>query len=153
MTWPIIFWLSVMVFCIVIEANTVTLVSTWFALGALAALITALPSGPSLFWLQAVVFAVTSAGSLALLRPVCKQYLKKRDTRTNSDRNIGEIAICTERIDNSIGQGTVKVLGKVWTARSVDGSVIEEGATVRVQAISGVKLMVLLESHPVGANR
>ncbi|MDR0293109.1 MAG: NfeD family protein [Oscillospiraceae bacterium] len=143
----IVFWLAVLVLCLIVEANTVTLVSMWFALGALAALISVMPGGP--FWLSLIVFAVTSAGSLLLLRPVCKQYLKKKDTRTNADRNIGETGLCTESIDNGAGQGAVRLLGKEWTARSVDGTVIAEGAQVRVESIAGVKLIVSPLPTPV----
>ncbi|MDR0326417.1 MAG: NfeD family protein [Oscillospiraceae bacterium] len=147
MPW-VIFWLVVLVVCLIIEASTVTLIFLWFALGALAALISVLPGGP--WWLSFIVFTITSAGTLALLRPVFKQYLKsKKDIRTNSDRNIGETGVCTERIDNSAGQGAVRLMGKEWTARSTDGSVIEKDALVRVESISGVKLIVSLAPAPV----
>ncbi len=142
MDWQLILWLSIMILCVIAEASTVTLISIWFALGSLAALITYLIS-PDTIWMQALVFAVCSCGTLALTRPVCKRYLQQRsETRTNADRNIGEIALCTGRIDNDAGTGSAHLLGKEWTARSTDGSVIEEGAKVRVQAIKGVKLMV-----------
>ena len=49
-----IFWLVAMVVFFLIEAGTVTLVSLWFAAGALAAMIVSLCAGP--IWLQAVVF-------------------------------------------------------------------------------------------------
>ena len=49
----------------------------------------------------------------------------------------------TDAIDNSLAKGQVKVLGSVWTARSADGSAIAEGARVRVEAIDGVKLIVV----------
>jgi membrane protein implicated in regulation of membrane protease activity len=147
MPFEIIFWIAMMVFFLIVEAGTAHLVSLWFAAGALIALIPALAGGP--FLLQLVVFTVVSAGTLALLRPLVKQYLNKKtdaknlpDNPTNSDRNIGESAICTERIDNAAGQGAVRLLGKEWTARTADGSVVEEGASVRVDAISGVKLIV-----------
>ena len=35
------------------------------------------------------------------------------------------------------------MLGSVWTARSADGSVIAQGARVKVEAIDGVKLIVV----------
>ena len=139
MFWTV-FWLVVLVACLIVEATTVTLIFLWFALGALAALISVLPGGP--WWLSLIVFTVTSAGTLALLRPVCRQYLKNKDTRTNADRNIGETALCTERIDNNAGQGAVHLMGKEWTARSANGSIIEKDAAVRVESISGVKLIV-----------
>ncbi len=142
MDWQLILWLSIIVLCVIAEASTVTLISIWFAFGSLAALVACLIS-PDTVWMQALVFAVCSCGTLALTRPVCKRYLQQRkETRTNADRNIGEVALCTGRIDNDAGTGSAHLMGKEWTARSMDGSVIEEGAKVRVQAISGVKLMV-----------
>jgi membrane protein implicated in regulation of membrane protease activity len=135
-----------MILFIVIEANTSQLVCIWFALGSLIAVIPALAG--SQFWIQLVVFTVISAATLALLRPFVKHYISKPRKNispgipTNSDRNIGEIAVCTERIDNSAGQGAVHLLGKEWTARTADGTVIEEGTPVRVESISGVKLIV-----------
>ena len=49
----------------------------------------------------------------------------------------------TEEINNSLGLGQVNVSGSIWSARSVDQSVIVAGSNVQVQAIQGVKLMVL----------
>jgi membrane protein implicated in regulation of membrane protease activity len=140
MTFEIIFWIALLVIFVVIEASTVSLYCAWFAFGALIALIPALTGGP--FWLQLVVFTLISAGSLALLRPLVKQYLNKPAARTNSDRNIGETGVCTERIDNNAGTGAVRLLGKEWMARSSDNLTVEEGAAVRVDAIIGVKLIV-----------
>ena len=58
-----IFWLVAMVVFFLIEAGTVTLVSLWFAAGALAAMIVSLCAGP--IWLQAVVFLAVSGAGLA----------------------------------------------------------------------------------------
>ena len=42
MNWEAIFWLAAMVVFLVAEAGTVTLISIWFALGALGAIVVAL---------------------------------------------------------------------------------------------------------------
>ena len=47
-----------------------------------------------------------------------------------------------QTIDNLKATGQVKIDGNVWTARSVDDSVIPTGETVEVLQISGVKLIV-----------
>jgi membrane protein implicated in regulation of membrane protease activity len=143
----VILWIALLVLFIVIEATTVSLYCLWFALGSLAAIIPALLEGP--LWLQLLIFTVISAAGLALLRPIAKQYLKRPAARTNSDRNIGEIGVCTERIDNQTCQGAVRLMGKEWTARSSDDAVIETGTSVRVDAINGVKLIVSPVSTPV----
>ena len=124
----------------VLEGLTVQLVSVWFAIGGLAACITSLftDSIP----IQAVVFVVVTAIALVVTRPLVKKLRKKKAEPTNADRYLGKTAVVVERIDNENATGLVKVDNQKWTARSVDGSPIEEGLTVTVAAIEGVKLMV-----------
>ena len=55
---------------------------------------------------------------------------------------VGQPALVTETIDNLAEKGQAKIRGNLWTARSADGSVIEEGKTVTVVRIEGVKLIV-----------
>ena len=135
-----IFWLIFTVVTAVLEGLTVQLVSVWFAIGGLAACITSLftDSIP----IQAVVFVVVTAIALVVTRPLVKKLRKKKAEPTNADRYIGKTAVVVERIDNENATGLVKVDNQKWTARSVDGSPIEEGLTVTVAAIEGVKLMV-----------
>ena len=135
-----IFWLIFTVVMAVLEGLTVQLVSVWFAVGGLAACITSLftDSIP----IQAVVFVVVTAIALVVTRPLVKKLRKKKAEPTNADRYLGKTAVVVERIDNENATGLVKVDNQKWTARSVDGSPIEEGLTVTVAAIEGVKLMV-----------
>lgn len=58
------------------------------------------------------------------------------------DRCIGSDATVLETIDNARSVGQVKVDGKVWSARSLDGGIIEENTVVTVKKIEGVKLLV-----------
>ena len=60
-----IIWLLVVIALLMVEAGTVSLVSLWFAAGALAALIAGLFSAP--LWLQLTLFLVVSCLSLACL--------------------------------------------------------------------------------------
>ena len=62
-----IVWLVLMVVFLAAEASTVSMVSLWFAAGALIALLTALAGGPA--WLQTLLFLAVSAGLLLALRP------------------------------------------------------------------------------------
>lgn len=133
-------WLGALVVFAIVEASTVTLVSIWFVGGSLAALITALAGGP--LWLQVALFLVVSVLLLLCLRPMLKKFHQPKKIQTNAPANIGKLAIVTERIDNLHGQGTVKLSGLVWTARSTNGKSIEAGAVVRVTEIEGVKLFV-----------
>ena len=65
MNWAAIIWLVLLVLFLLTEAATVTMVSLWFAVSALAALIVSLLGGP--VWLQTLLFLVVSAVLLALL--------------------------------------------------------------------------------------
>ena len=84
-----------------------------------------------------------STVALATTRPLVKKLLVRKRVCTNADRVIGMTAVVTEEINNSLGLGQVNVSGSIWSARSVDQSVIVAGSNVQVQAIQGVKLMVL----------
>ena len=135
-----IFWLIALIAFAVGEALTVGLTSIWFALGALAALLT-VGLGAEL-WVQVLVFLAVSALTLALLRPVAAKFLRPGYSATNADRVIGALGRVTEEIDNQIPSGLVNVGGQVWTARSEYDVTIPAGAQVRVLRIEGVKVFV-----------
>jgi membrane protein implicated in regulation of membrane protease activity len=140
----VLFWIVALVIFLVVEAVSAGLVSIWFAAGALAALICAALKGP--LWLQALWFVVVSGVTLILPRPLGKEYVNGKSVATNADRNIGRSAVVTEKVDNLAGVGTVKLDGVLWSARSVNDAPIEEGTTVVVREIRGVKLLVEPES-------
>ncbi len=134
-------WFCAMVALLIVEALVPGLVSIWFALGALAALISSMLGAP--IWLQIVWFFLVSIVSLVLTRPLAKRYVNARAVRTNADMAIGQDCVVTETIDNVRGTGAVSVGGKIWTARMVspDGHA-EKGAVLRAVRIEGVKLIV-----------
>ncbi len=133
-------WLALMLLFLFVESSTVTMVSLWFAAGALAALIVALIGGE--LWLQAVVFFTVSIVLLASLRPFARKYFTPRITKTNVDSVIGSQGIVTRSIDNIAARGQVKLGAMEWTARSTSGDSIGEGTLVRVDRIEGVKVFV-----------
>ena len=138
-----IFWLIAFILFVVGEAVTVGLVSIWFAVGSLGALLTAALGGG--LWLQIVIFLLLSALSLMLLKPLSRKWMAgHKAARTNADRVIGETALVTEEIDNTMATGQVQVDGQIWTARSAHGVVIPAGSRVKVLSIQGVKVMVEL---------
>lgn len=138
-----IFWLIAFILFVVGEAVTVGLVSIWFAVGSLGALLTAALEGG--LWLQIAVFLILSALSLMLLKPLSRKWMAgHKAARTNADRVIGETALVTEDIDNTMATGQVQVDGQIWTARSAHGVVIPAGSRVKVLSIQGVKVMVEL---------
>ena len=133
-------WLVLMVAFLAAEAATVTLVSLWFAAGALVALVAALLGGP--LWLQVTLFLAVSAVLLALLRPLVKRYISPEITATNVDSVIGSTGLVTTAIDNASAAGQVKIGGMDWTARSTSGEPNEVGTLVKVDKIEGVKAFV-----------
>ena len=135
-----VLWLALLIVFAVLEASTVSLVSIWFMGGALTALIAALCGAE--IWLQIILFFVVSIALLLCLRPLSKKLLNKRKVATHADSNIGKTAVVTETIDNLRGTGAVKISGVEWSARSVDDSVLEKDAVVRILRIEGVKVCV-----------
>ena len=145
-----IFWLAAVIVLGVVEALTVGLVTVWFALGALAALISSLFGGP--LWLQILLFIVVTAVTLITTRPLVKKYFGKNSHKpTNADMVIGKDAQVTETIDNLQGTGAVRCMGKEWSARSRNGEQISIGETVAAVEIEGVKLIV--ERKPTQAEK
>lgn len=138
-------WLGILVATVILEIATTQMVSIWFAIGALAAFITAL-IGVEQIWIQIVVFVVVSAIALAATRPLVKKMVNQKTEPTNADMVIGKTGIVTEKIDNIASSGLVRVNGGVWTARSADDSVIEADEKVIIKEISGVKLLVIKEN-------
>jgi membrane protein implicated in regulation of membrane protease activity len=134
-------WLAAMIALLIVEAMVPGLVSIWFALGALAAMISAALGAP--LWLQVLWFFLISVVSLLLTRPLARKVVNARTVRTNADMAIGQDCVVTEKIDNLRETGAVKLGGKIWTARMAkpDGRA-EKGEILRVLRIEGVKLIV-----------
>lgn len=140
MTWDTMLWLVLLVVFFLAEAATVSVVSLWFAAGALVALLASVLHAP--FWLQGLAFFVVSVALLLALRPIVKRFFTPRITRTNVDAVLGTQGIVLLKVDNLQATGTVKLGGMDWTARSTSGEPIPEGTTVKVDKVEGVKVFV-----------
>ena len=149
MNWAAIVWFVLMVIFVMVEASTVSLVSTWFAAGALAAMIVSLLGGQ--IWLQTAVFLVVSAGLLLLLRPMAKKHFTPKLTKTNVDSVIGSTGRVTQEIKNSMATGQVKLGAMEWTARSTGEEVIPVGILIKVDRVEGVKVFVSPAEEKVNA--
>ena len=135
------FWLIIMVLMLIVEAAAPGLVSVWFAVGALAALIAAACKLEP--WLQIIIFVSVSVMSLIITKPLVKKYVNGKTQPTNADRIIGKECVVKETVDNLAGTGAILVGGVAWTARSrQDNTVIPEGTRVIVDKIDGVKAIV-----------
>ena len=135
-----IIWVIAIIVFAIVEAATAGLVSIWFVLGSVAALICALLKGP--LWLQLIWFVVISVAALIATRPLAKKYVNGKRQPTNADRSIGRVAVVTERIDTLAATGAVQLDGVYWTARSASGECMEVGAKAVILEIQGVKLIV-----------
>lgn len=136
-------WLVLLVLLLGLEAVTLGLTTIWFAGGALTGFILSL-LGVDLLW-QLIMFCVVSVLLLIFTRPIAVRWLNKDRIKTNAESLLGENAVVMEQIDNLTGSGQVQVRGQFWTARTeaAEGNcVIETGKTVKIQKISGVKLIV-----------
>lgn len=138
-------WLGVLAVAVILEIATTQMVSIWFAIGALASFFVAL-AGVEQIWIHIVVFVAVSAITVAITRPLVKKMIDKKAEPTNADMVIGKTGIVTEKIDNLVPSGLVKVNGSIWTARSADDSVIEKNEKVIIKEIRGVKLLVIKEN-------
>ena len=137
----VLLWLVVFIVFTGVELATVTLISIWFAAGALVAMFVAMAGGE--FVLQFIVFSVTAFAILIATRPWAKKFVNVKKQSTNADRAIGEEVRVLQRISNLDQTGMVMVHGQEWTARTEDDKIIiEQGELVRIIRISGVKLIV-----------
>ena len=138
-------WIAAIVLLAILEGATAQLVCIWFVIGGIAALVTSIFT--DVIWIQLTVFVAVSILSLLITRPLVKKgdVLSKRED-TNAGRIVGQKGIVTEAVENDQGEkAQVNVSGSIWTARSMDQTVIPKGASVLVDAIEGVKLIV----HPI----
>ena len=140
-----IFWLILLVIFIVAEAMTTTLVSIWFAAGALVSLILSVFNVS--VYVQIGAFIVIALVLLLSTRPFAKKFLDPQITKTNFDRIVGESGLVEEDINNLEETGAVKIKGITWSARSCDGSIISKGSIVEIIKIEGVKVFVSLKNN------
>lgn len=132
-------WTIVIVAAIIIEAITVDLVSIWFSIGAIIALIAYLLNFSTA--VQLSLFIIISLICIVLARPLAKKYLRTNIVQTNLDKVIGKHALVTQTItyDN---KGEVKVMGQYWFATSYNNEIVEEGCYAEILAIEGNHLIV-----------
>lgn len=149
MNWAACIWLILLVVFLVVEASTVTMVSLWFAAGAIAAMVISLLNGA--VWLQILAFLAVSAVLLTALRPLVRKHFTPKLKATNVDAVIGTKGLVTVTIDNVSAAGQVKLGSMEWSARSETGEPIPEGTLVKVDRIEGVKVFVTPVAETVNA--
>jgi membrane protein implicated in regulation of membrane protease activity len=136
-------WFALAILLLVVELVTTQFVSIWFSASALiTGVVVAIFDEMQLIW-QIVIFVALSVIALVATKPLVKKITgKPKDAKTNLELNIGKTAVVTETIDNIKETGAVKINGLVWTARSDDGLIIEQGEVVIFKQVSGNKAIV-----------
>lgn len=137
-----IWWFGAFVILLLMEIGTVNLVSVWFAIGAIVAMICSVFIESVV--IQLLVFIVVSLIALAVTKPLIKKFKVMEFVPTNLDRVIGKVGTVTKEITKD-NYGEVKVFGNAWTAAS--DKKISVGTKVKVLAIEGVKLIVKVEEE------
>lgn len=136
----LIFWIIACLAFILIEALTQQLVALWFVTGSAFALILSLFDIN--FQDQMILFVLVSSAMLLFLRPFLKRFMSDHITATNSDSNIGELAIVIKDFEISTHEGRILVNNMDWAARSLEGIDFHQGDKVVVEKIEGVKCLV-----------
>ena len=137
-----VIWLVVAVVFAVAEVLNLSFFLFPFAIGAAgAALVSLAGGGAVLAW---PVFAVLTAVSFGVVRPIAKRHLEMPpQIRTGTAALIGRNAVVLERIDNDAATGQVRIDGEVWSARAYDEDrVFDAGERVQVLEIRGATALV-----------
>jgi Membrane protein implicated in regulation of membrane protease activity len=124
---------------IIVEAVTINLVSIWFALGGIFAIVGDLLGATPIQ--QIFIFAISSIIIIAITRPLAKKYAKGKITKTNLDRAVGKHCLVTETI-TADNKGEAKVMGNLWLASSLNNEIIEAGEYAEVVAIEGAHVVL-----------
>jgi membrane protein implicated in regulation of membrane protease activity len=135
----VITWAVLIVVFTIAEAATLGLTSIWFAVGALAGLITA-ALGFNII-VQIVVFIIVATILIIYTRPIAKKVLRIGKNKTNIDALIGRTGLVVKPIEPQ-QTGQVKLGGQIWTAKGPGDEPFAMDEIVEVLAIEGVKLIV-----------
>lgn len=142
-TTMLIVWIVFIVVSAIIEIETQDLITVWFTLGAIVALIACALKADII--VQLILFVVVSAVAIACTRPLAKKMHNKEIIHTNSDRIIGACAIVTKEISKDV-IGEVKIEGRFWRAIPLENEHFSIDEKVIIQAISGTKVIVTKEN-------
>ena len=139
-----VLWLILTVVFAVVEAATLGLTTVWCAVGSFVSMIldffgVSSPVQLVVFVIVSVVFFIVS---MIWLKPQLDKRQKLQFKPTNADRVLGQEGVVIKAIDPVSGVGQIKVMGQVWSAKAEHK--INEGVSVRVIRMEGVKLVVEL---------
>lgn len=133
-------WATAFVISIIAEAATQELVSIWFSLGSIVALILSFFAP---FWVEIVAFVLVSFISLIATRPLVNKFMARTERYTNSDEVIGQRYKAESDITKFEG-GEIKINGILYKAilmENIEDTILKD-STVEVVAFKGNKVVV-----------
>lgn len=133
-------WAIMALICLILELTSGDFFFCCFAIGAVAAAI----SAPfTTLWLQLGVFAVVSVASLFWVRPVALRYLHRGEKArpSNYDAIVGRQGKVTQTIPAG-DFGRVAIDGDSWKAKAADNSEIIADSLVRVTHLDSTIITV-----------
>ena len=141
----IMIWMIVLIVAVVVEVVTNAFLSIWFIVGALVMAAVNVVfyyagAAPLAWYVQILIFLLLSTIFLFSFRPLVMKKVIRKPSRTNADRNIGEIGVVIKTIAPR-GSGLVKVSGQEWSAFSDEEEPIETGVNVRVVFLWFLRLL------------
>ena len=132
-------WVALVIIFAIIEGLTLGLTTIWFALAALVLVFLSFLPIPMMY--QVLIFLAISGVLLYFTRPIAIKKFKTGKEKTNVDSLIGKHALVTKKI-TEFERGYVKINGQIWSARTDDGSTLDEGSKCEVMRIEGVQAIV-----------
>ncbi|MGN1358084.1 MAG: NfeD family protein [Bacilli bacterium] len=129
-------WLLLVIILSIVEIITVNLVSIWFVISGIVAMIASLFTDNLV--IQISIFVILGLIFMLLTRKIVKKIVPEK-VKTNLDRIIGMQGIVITKIGKN-KPGEVKVDGKIWTATSDE--TINQDEIVKILEINSTKLKV-----------
>ena len=133
-------WLIIAGFFFILEIITEGFLVFWFGIGALAALgVSFIPGSNPI--IETSIFVCVSIILVLCTRKLAEK-IRPKEVATNVYTILGKKAVVSVAIDNAKGHGQIKIDGDIWSAKSESNEPIEEGSSVEILSIDGVKAIV-----------
>ncbi len=132
-------WVVVLIITLLLEFESPQLVTIWFTVGSIVALI--LAAFNVHYLIQIGAFVIVSVVLLIATRPLSKRFMAREVIKTNADSLVGRRGEIVKEV--SLDQrGEVKVNSVIWVCFVTKDIKIKEGSKVIILDIEGNKLLV-----------
>jgi membrane protein implicated in regulation of membrane protease activity len=140
-------WLALGLILVALEAASGGFYIIFFGIAAIAISLVRLLDLAAPIWIQLVLFAVLSVGSLLAFRNPLIRWLKLDRPGSDVDSMVGDLAVPLEAIaPGAVGRAELR--GTVWSARNRAARTVVRGERCRVVTVE--QLMIFIE--PEGAH-